>query len=243
MNRPSKRLRLLRIAAASPRQTRLKFAVQSNDACALEDASHDSGALEDANIPLGQPSPVSSEEAAGPPCGVEEGFLQNDSHDNLDSSSGGAQFARFSRSCALAAGPSQASPQHDRSEMERPPPSYWASEPPVQDMRVYRGGENNAARLGQEYNLVVQLLFEAWVLPDISVRTQDEVQENLLIAQRYLEDITFFLRGWPAQSDFDSVLLVRLMLNRALKMKNICKHAARESKAAAAGKAAGNRKK
>ena len=204
MHRPSKRLRLLRAAAASPRQARLNFAVRPND---MEP--------EDAEIPLGQPSPITSEEVAGPPCDGEPLTLsQNDAHDNV--------------TAAVDATPPRAPKEAEKRDTDKPPPCYWATEPPTLDIRLYRGAENNAARLGQEYNLVVQLLVETWVLPHISVPTRDEVEENTIIAKRYLEDISFFLRGWHPHSDFDDEGVVRKMLNRALKMRTICKHALRE---------------
>ena len=167
--------------------------------------------LED--IPLGQPSPTSSEDqkAAAP-------LSNNES--------------------PIAAGPLEAPTQEEfPQKMTGPPPSYWSEGPPGGDIRAYRGGETNAAKLGQEYKLVVQILTEAWVLPDLTVRTQDELQENLIIARRYLEDIAFFLRGWHPDSDFDNAMVVRTMLNRALKMRAICRGAERESKIAGRCKA------
>ena len=97
-------------------------------------------------------------------------------------------------------------------------------------MEAYRRQENNAAKLGEEYKAVVELLQKTSVLPFLSKEIYDAVEEYMRIARRCLQEISGVLCGWYLLPGLDDEDGVQRLLAQAGKIRSVCATAVRESK-------------
>ena len=219
MNGPSKRLSLLRRAASSPRQKKLPF-----KPVAVRETSMSTAGTED-GIPAAQPDPTTtdSEVSLAPTlCWAEK----ETSCVRKVAPTAVAAACEADATAETAVGPTCED-------------SFWAAAPPG-DLTHYRRTENLAARAAQEYANVLRTLQETCKLPFLCWRTSDELLECAAIARHHLVDMDAVLRGHSAgvTPAFETEGRFQRVQAQTNKFRNLCKDAAKQSKAHAARAAA-----